>query len=55
MNELLVRLQQLPGFNNEAVIKAMGSTTHNKFVCWKRTSDSSKGALNSPVERRNDP
>ena len=55
MNELLVRLQQLPGFNNEAVNKAMGSTTHNNFVCWKRTSDSSKGALNSPVERRNDP
>jgi hypothetical protein len=27
MNELLLRLQKLPGFNNEAVIKAMGSTT----------------------------
>jgi len=55
MNELLLRLQKLPGFNNEAVIKARGSTTHNKFVCWKRTSDSSKNALNIPVERRNDP
>jgi hypothetical protein len=47
MKELLLRLQQLPGFNNEAVIKAMGSTTHNKFVCWKHPSDSPKGGLNT--------
>ena len=38
MKELLVRLQQLPGFDNEAVIKAMGSTNNNKFCCWKRSS-----------------
>jgi hypothetical protein len=36
MKELLARLQQLPGFDNEAVIKAMGSTTNAKFVCWRR-------------------
>jgi hypothetical protein len=42
MKELLARLQQLPGFNNEAVIKAMGSTTHNKFVCWRRGPESPK-------------
>jgi hypothetical protein len=34
--ELLNRLQQLPGFNNEAVIEAMGSTSNGSFVCWKR-------------------
>jgi hypothetical protein len=33
---LLARLQKLPNFDNEAVIKAMGSTTNNKFRCWKR-------------------
>ena len=35
--ELLARLQQLPGFDNEAVIKAMGSTSNAKFVCWQRS------------------
>ena len=33
---LLQRLQNLPGFDNEAVIKAMGSTSNAKFLCWKR-------------------
>ena len=33
---LLARLQQLPGFNNEAVIEAMSSADRT-FVCWKRT------------------
>jgi len=33
---LLERLQKLPGFDNEAVIKAMSSTSNAKFVCWKR-------------------
>jgi hypothetical protein len=36
MKELLPRLQELPGFDNEAVIKAMGSTNNAIFVCWKR-------------------
>lgn len=35
-SELLHRLQILPGFNNEAVIEAMGSTDNNRFLCWKR-------------------
>jgi hypothetical protein len=34
--QLLERLQQLPGFDNEAAIKAMGSTSNGKFMCWKR-------------------
>lgn len=33
---LLSRFQSLPGFNNEAVIAAMGSTEPAEFVCWKR-------------------
>jgi len=35
-NELLVRLQKLPGFDNEAFIRSMSSTTDQKFLCWKR-------------------
>jgi hypothetical protein len=34
---LLERLQQLPGFNNEAVIAAMSSTDCATFACWQRT------------------
>jgi len=33
---LFERLQQLPNFDNEAVIRAMGSTANARFVCWKR-------------------
>ena len=33
---LLSRLQELPGFDNEAVIRAMGSTSNATFVCWRR-------------------
>ncbi len=36
--QLLERLQQLPGFDNEAVIEAMSSTSNAEFVCWKRAS-----------------
>ncbi len=36
MKELLARLQELPGFNNESVIRAMGSTSNSKFICWSR-------------------
>ena len=35
-DKLLDRLQQLPSFNDEEVIKAMGSTSNAKFTCWKR-------------------
>jgi hypothetical protein len=34
-NALLERLQQLPGFDNAAVIRAMGSTENARFPCWK--------------------
>ncbi len=33
----LAALQKLPGFDNEAVIKAMGSTSDARFVCWQRS------------------
>ena len=36
MEALLPRLQELPGFDNEAVIQAMGSTEGAQFVCWRR-------------------
>jgi hypothetical protein len=35
-DKLLEHLQKLPGFDNEAVIKAMGSTSNGKFLCWKK-------------------
>lgn len=34
--ELLNRLQALPGFDNEALIEAMGSASNRKFLCWER-------------------
>lgn len=36
MNELMPRLQTLPGFDNEAVVRAMGSTDNATFICWNR-------------------
>lgn len=33
---LLRRLQELPGFDNEAVIRAMSCTDDAKFLCWER-------------------
>jgi hypothetical protein len=33
---LLTRLQQLPNFDNDAVIAAMASVENNLFVCWQR-------------------
>lgn len=38
MEELLRRLQHLPSFNDEAVIKAMGCTSNATFPCWARNS-----------------
>jgi hypothetical protein len=35
--QLLERLQRLPGFDNESLIRAMTSTEDNKFVCWRRS------------------
>jgi microcystin degradation protein MlrC len=34
--ELLKRLQGLDGFNSEAVVEAMSSTTNRKFLCWQK-------------------
>lgn len=33
--EILDVLQALPGFDNGAVIEAMGSTDNARFLCWK--------------------
>lgn len=41
---LLQRLQQLPGFDSEAVIAASTSTEHATFVCW----EDSAARLNGP-------
>jgi hypothetical protein len=38
--ELLEKLQELPAFDNEAVIHAMGSTSNASFVCWVCPSSS---------------
>ncbi len=35
-NELLHRLQELPGFDNHAVIAAMGCTDNDSFPVWQR-------------------
>ena len=34
--QLISRLQQLSEFNNEALIKAMGCTSNNFFLCWEK-------------------
>src|SRR5262249_33350686 len=34
--ELLERLQRLPGFDNEAFIRAMSSAEDARFLCWRR-------------------
>lgn len=34
--DLLPHLQALPGFDNAALTKAMGSTEDGLFVCWRR-------------------
>jgi hypothetical protein len=36
MDQLIARLQQLPDFDNDAVIRAMGSTTEARFQCWTK-------------------
>lgn len=38
MSKLLERLQQLPGFDNNAVISAMTCAENREFICWKRTT-----------------
>ncbi len=34
--QLFERLQKLPDFDHDAAIRAMGSTSNNRFVCWKK-------------------
>jgi len=34
--ELLRRLQELPNFNNEAVISAAACADNNVFLCWQK-------------------
>lgn len=36
MDRLLIRLQQLPAFQNDAVISAMGCTENRQWLCWQR-------------------
>ena len=36
VESLMSRLQQLPGFDNDAVVRAMGSTGNARFLCWQR-------------------
>jgi tellurite resistance protein len=40
-DQLLKRLQELPGFDNQAVIQAMASTDNREFLCWKRQEPAS--------------
>lgn len=35
-DQLLERLQSLPAFDHDSLIRAMGSTSNNRFVCWKK-------------------
>jgi hypothetical protein len=36
---LLARLQELPGFDNEVFLAAVGCTDDARFVCWRRDAD----------------
>ncbi len=50
--ELLRRLQQLPGFDNEAVIAAAASTDVQTFECWHRDPGGGVDAGASPPSAR---
>ncbi len=49
--EMMRRVQELPGFDNEAVIAAAGSTDNRVFECWRRDAGSDTGALSRRSER----
>jgi hypothetical protein len=38
--ELLPQIQRLPGFDNHAVISAMGSAVNQRFIVWKSPTES---------------
>lgn len=44
-DNLLLRLQKLPGFDNEALISAMRCTEDRKFLCWQRHDATDPSAL----------
>lgn len=49
--ELLERLQQLPGFRNNAVIEAMTSDDNQRFLCWQKTGwAEQRAAADRPFE-----
>lgn len=39
--ELLRRLQELPGFRNEAIVEASSLTENNRLLCWLRETHNS--------------
>jgi hypothetical protein len=43
-DHLLERLQQLPGFDNEAFIAAMASTAETAFKVWRREEDTEQAS-----------
>ncbi len=45
-HHLLERLQRLPGFDNEAVIRASTSLRNSRFDCWRKTAEKGKSASN---------
>jgi len=49
MDALLTRLQQLPGFDNKAVILAMGCAAEASFLCWRRTTDDVAVSSSTPT------
>lgn len=44
MGELLLRLQELPGFDDGAVIRAMGCTDNELFAVWRRDRSEHRAA-----------
>jgi hypothetical protein len=42
--DLVHRLQQLPGFDNRAVIAAMGCAENDRFVVWRRAGGNDKAS-----------
>ena len=42
LDQLLLRLQELPGFDNAQVILAMGCTDNASFIVWKDKKNTAK-------------
>jgi len=47
MSELLLRLQELPGFDDETVIRAMGCTSNAVFPVWSREERKGQGDVDA--------